>query len=162
MAPVRTAHVQLRGPDVDNAKYTFAITSEDRVVSRYVHAPLDRAWQAIGQAYQTLGLPINELDEQHHVIASTPAPRAGRVAGEPLSAALDCGVNAARAPIVNAYAVAMTISTRLTAAGDSTLVETLVRARAQDSVHNNPSVSCGSLGRLEKRIADNVVGRTMP
>jgi hypothetical protein len=139
--------------------FTFSVTPEDRVVSTSVAAPADRVWAAVEQAYQGLGLAVTRLDAAHHVIGSQPSLAGHRLAGQPLSAFLDCGVNAARAPIVNTYTVTLALTTQVSATGDSSRVETLVQARAQDPVHNNPAVSCTSTGKLESTLGGAVLAR---
>jgi hypothetical protein len=139
------------------SQFTFVLTPEDRVVSSGVKGTPEQAWTAVGQTYQALGLAVTRLEPAQRLIGSQPSVAGRRLAGEALSAALDCGVNAAHAPIVNAYTVTVAITTKITPTrGDSTLVETLVQARAQDPVHNNPAVSCTSTGHLEARIAADV------
>jgi hypothetical protein len=149
--------MEIRSGDMKTvSQFRFAVTPEDRVVSTSVPAPADRVWAAVEQAYQGMGFAVTRLDATHRLIGSEPSLAGHRLAGQPLSAFLDCGVNAARAPIVNSYTVSLAVSTQVASQGDSSVVETLVQARAQDPVHNNPSVSCSSTGRLESTIAGAV------
>ncbi|MDB4952307.1 MAG: hypothetical protein JWM27_4956 [Gemmatimonadetes bacterium] len=155
-----TRQVTVRSGDMKNSTaWTFAVTPEDRVVPTVVPLSADSAWTAAQRAYVSLGLAVTRLDAAHRVIGSRPALAGHRLLGEPLSAFVDCGVNAARAPIVTVYTVTLAVTTQVVPVGGTSRVETLVQARAQDPVHNNPAVTCSSSGRLEARIAAQVAPR---
>jgi hypothetical protein len=151
-APVRS---QVETSDgLTSTTYEFSVTSDDRVAETVVAGAPDAHWPRLAAAYEKLGLQLVHVDGGRRMLQGQAVARSGRVAGTRVSQLVDCGYTAARAAIADRYAVTITVSTQLVPAAGGTTVQTLVKASAQDPVHNNPAVSCSSRGHLETSIAD--------
>jgi len=108
--------------------------------------------------YGALGLPINFLDRTGRRLGGTIA-RLLALEGRRPSAWLDCGRGATATPYADQYDVALTVATRVVSAGESSTVETVVRAFSRARDVTAAPLDCTSLRTLEARIAEPVEER---
>lgn len=127
-----------------------------------VAAPASRVFGALPEVYEELGLSINmALSDARTVgVRDGRAPR--RLAREPLSRYLECGVDATGAAHADTYAVTLTALSRVTVAGDSaSVVVTQVLASARPMSTSGNALRCASTGRLEDHIGKAVKLRAL-
>lgn len=129
------------------------------VVTHEVGLPVARVWRALAPTFEEVGLRgagVVEADRRVYGYPSAVMPR--RIAGQRLSAFLDCGQGPAGA-YADTYRVTGTVlaAVRPAAAEDRSLVEVVVEAVARPREVSGQAVRCASNGRLERAIAQNVM-----
>lgn len=121
--------------------------------------PVEQAWKGLVQAYPALGIPITEIDPRSHAIGNRDLRVRGRLGDTRLSSYLECGRTQGRAS-ANTYEVQLSVRTRLeSSAPGTTTVSTHLNATARPSTFAGHDVRCSSTGRLERRIAVEVLLR---
>lgn len=121
--------------------------------------PMEQAWAGVVQAYSAVGIPLAEIDARTHVVGNPDLRVRGRLGEARLSRYLECGRTQGRAS-ANTYEVHLSVRTRLVSkAPDVTLVHTQLDATARASTFSGHDVRCSSTGRLERRIAVEVLVR---
>lgn len=115
----------------------------------------DALWPRVLAAYQTLGLPLGEVDTRAHTAGTSSVRAVGRFAGAPISNFLDCGANALGTPAADTYVVTLQVATELRPSPvttGTTTVRTLVSAVGKANGTQGDPVDCVSTGALETRL----------
>jgi hypothetical protein len=122
-----------------------------------IGVPAARAWQVLPDAYEQLGLPMNEIIGPQKQIGTGMVRLQGRVGRVSLSRVIDCGYTSG---IANAdgYSVNMLVRTQVVPRDSTTsTLRTLVLASGRQAATGGGGVvSCPSSGELERRIATAV------
>lgn len=120
-----------------------------------LRASPDSLWPRVLAAYQTLGLPIGEIDTRARLVGTSSVRTLGRLGGARLGDYLDCGASALGARAADTYVVVLRVTTELkpvAADPPSTTVRTLVAAVAKANGTQGDPVDCVSTGALETRL----------
>lgn len=121
--------------------------------------PVERAWPALVAAYKAVGIPITDVDSRAYFIGNRDLRLRGRLGDTRLSRYLDCGHTQGNQS-ANTYEVHMDVQTRLAPENaDTTAIRTTIEATARPSTFAGHDVRCSSTGRLERRIAVEVLVR---
>ncbi|HEX8850611.1 MAG TPA: hypothetical protein VF761_13870 [Gemmatimonadaceae bacterium] len=120
-----------------------------------VAAPLDKTWRALRAVYDSLGIPVSQVDESQHVLGNTGIKIRRQIGKTPLVRVVDCG-HAQGGPNAETYEVFFAVATQLhpTADGARTLASTSLQASARPVSFAGEYVACTSTGGLESRIAE--------
>lgn len=147
--------------DGTNTLYDITVTSNRGVATETLPVPVERVWPLLAEVYREMELPVTAADPERRLLASeSGAVRGRRVAGSSLIRFLECGRSPAGGPLVATAPISLTVRTLARPLGEeSTTIQTVVNARAQDPVHNNAPASCTSTGRLEAEIARRLRAR---
>ena len=130
------------------------IRNDPRVVVRTIPAPLDAVWDALPKVYQTLDIPQAGADPGAKLFGN-PQFRPRRIAGERMSAYLDCGAGFTAVPKADEYEVTISVLTRLTPDDyGGTVAATTVTATAKPRAESGNPVYCASKGTLETRVTE--------
>ncbi|MDE3128653.1 MAG: hypothetical protein KGL38_11645, partial [Gemmatimonadota bacterium] len=113
--------------------------------------PLATVWNALGLAYDAIGVELTLVDPPAHRAGSVSFIRRGTMNGEPVSHFANCG-SGMTGPIADARRVYFSAITTATAVDAThTQLMTDVHAFAVDvSGSSNDRVECGSTGALEQ------------
>jgi hypothetical protein len=115
----------------------------------------EQAWEALPSVFEALEIPVTHFDSRSRVIGNREFAVRRSLAGEPLQRFLDCG-SSMTGPLTNAYDVRLSLLVEvLPRGGGVTQIRSSVEAVAlsRRGVSGVP-VSCGSTGRLERRVAE--------
>lgn len=121
--------------------------------------PIDRVWAALPPVFDSLGIPISNLDPKAHVIGHG-GFKVHRTLGKiPLTRVLDCGSTQGY-PSAESYDIQLSVSTQASA-GESgtTSVATMIEAVGRPMAFSGEYVKCSTKGYLETTIADAVRAR---
>jgi hypothetical protein len=138
-----------------SASVTVTRFTNDGAVATPIEVAPRTAWSALHDAYASLGIAAES--DSAGMLARTArfvAPR--RLAGQPLSALLNCGFTAMGSPIADTYRVSMQLQTVVRPRENASQLETRLSANAQEP-SNGSSVECASTGALEVRLAHAVL-----
>jgi hypothetical protein len=116
-----------------------------------MNVSLDRVWQALPAVYDSLGIPIAELDARQHIIGNHGFSVRRRLGKTALSRYIDCG-SSQIGPNADDYQITMSVLTAARGQGDTTVVTTNVDATGTGLQFSGQSVRCTSRGELEQRI----------
>ena len=119
-----------------------------------IGVPAARAWQVLPDAYEQLGLPMNEIIGPQKQIGTGMVRLQGRVGRVSLSRVIDCGYTSGIAN-ADAYSVNMVVRTQVVPRDSTTsMLRTLLLASGRQAATSGGGVvSCPSSGELERRIA---------
>lgn len=134
-------------------------STEVRVISQEVNAPVDRVWAALPGVYEQLGLEAAADPARRTMSGATSFTR--RFMGEPATRYFDCGQGSFGSPIASSYTIRMTVSTTVNPGeGSGSRLDTMVEAHARSADGANAvAAQCRTRGRLEQMIATMVVAR---
>lgn len=122
-------------------------------------APIDRVWRALPAVYDSLGIPVDRLEHDKHIIGNPGFELRRRLGGVPLRRYLDCG-DAQGGPSADTYEVTLSVLTELQPTETGTSAATVVQATARPVTFAGERTACKSTGRLERRVAE-LLGGTM-
>jgi hypothetical protein len=165
--PRTTETVRISGgagatPHAAGGTAELSITPSTEAHTRTFAFPLDRVWGVLPAAYDSLGIPVTRLDPKDHVIGNPGFVVRRRLGKTHLGRYLDCG-STQGAPSVDSYDVNLSvISQAYSDAAGSTIVSTIVDARAKPVFASAEWSRCTSTGRLEAAILDGVKSRLHP
>lgn len=137
-------------------------TSTDvRVISSDLEAPVDRVWAVLPGAYEQLGLTGASSDPARRTVSvSTSFTR--RFLGEQATRYVDCGTGSFGTPIAQQYTIRLTVTTTVNPAADGSgsRLDNMVEARAFSTDGANAvAAQCRTQGRLEQMISTLVQGK---
>lgn len=138
-----------------NGSNTDVVRTADAGERMVIAASPSATYAALRQAY-ALGLSATvALDDPAHGNISTTEMRVThRLAGEPVSRYVSCGVGPAGV-IADSWTVLLRLVSQVQPAGtDSSSIVTTVTARAQDPASSTEPIICQSTGALEKLVVD--------
>jgi hypothetical protein len=125
-------------------------------------APLDQVWAVLPAVYDQLGIAVATLDARTHRIGNTALVAHRRLAGQRVSAFLECGTTAFGAPLADTYRIEASVLSTQRPAPAGAMLETRLEARAVNPGVSGAPVRCASTGRLEELIARAVERRLQP
>ena len=138
----------------------IVVTTETRVLKASegtpskrvsVEASRDEVLEALRDVYSDLGIEVKLYDPGVGQIGNRNFSRTGRLAGEPISKFLGCGMMVSGEAADN-YRVTMSVVSQVTPSGEGVNLETWLTAAARDLGTSSANVSCASKGTLETRI----------
>ena len=125
-----------------------------------VDFPMDRVWNAMKAAYDSLGVPVTSMDQASHTIGNNSMRIRRRLGDVPMSKYVNCG-NVQGVQSADAYEVVGSIVTRLDAPdGPSrTRMTTLVDFQGRPMTIAAEFTRCTTTGQLEKRLSELVAAQ---
>ena len=122
--------------------------------------PIDRVWRALPAAFDSLGIPTDQLDAARHVIGNSGFKVHKRLGTVPLSKYIDCG-STQGFPSADEYDVNLSVLTQLTTEPTgATTIATKVEAGGRPMAFPGEYTRCSTKGLLETRIAE-VIARQL-
>jgi hypothetical protein len=132
----------------------LTITPTDGPSTSRLEFPMDRVWGALPVVYQTLEIPIEQVDQTTHVIGNPSLKLRRRLGNVLLSRYLNCG-STQGGPNTDTYEVHLSVLTQAATRGDDgATVTTLVEAAARPVSLSGEYIRCTSKGVLEARISE--------
>ena len=141
----------------DDQIYRTSVSGNAKTI---LSATPDQVWTALGQVYAGLGVEVATLDRANGRIGNAKFYKSRRMAGESISAFLNCG-DTFSGPAANVHRIHMSlISTVRPGPGGKTELETSFNAEAQSMEGaSSDRLACGTTGVLEERIRKAVEAR---
>lgn len=134
----------------------------DEVTGYAIAAPVDRAWNILPQLYRAWGLSLTQIDQASRTVRGQRLRSRQYFMGKPLSDYFDCG-NVAGVPNVGRYELDMQVATQLRpAAGDSTVVQTVVSASAKPGGTAGDPFNCDANQKIAANIAAALASNLKP
>lgn len=146
-----TETVRVSGVGVQPGATLSTVSSVTPGVAK-VLAPIDRVWSVLPAVYDSLGIPVDRLDQARHIIGNTGFKLRRRLGGVSLTRYLDCG-SAQGGPSAETYEVTLSVLTELQPIEAGTSAATVVQATARPVTFAGEPTGCTSKGPLEQRIA---------
>jgi hypothetical protein len=124
-----------------------------------IEAGIDRVWDGMRVAYDSLAIPLTVFDASTHTIGNEGLKARRRIGKSRISEYLNCG-NGEGGPSADMYDVNLSVVTRLTTNADAgTTVTTTVDAVAKPANFSGENIRCGTTGELEKRLVKITEGQ---
>jgi hypothetical protein len=140
--PIGTSAVRMRAPDGTTVNL--------------IAFPLDRVWHALPAVFDSLGVPINQLDPVHHVMGNSGFKVHKRLGNVALSKFIDCG-STQGFPSADEYDVSLSVLTQIEPdKSGQTSIATRIAAAGRPMAFAGEYTSCTTKGLLESSIADGV------
>jgi hypothetical protein len=144
--------VRINGAGGGNLKLTSNTYSHVTKIA----SPIARVWLAMPGAFESLSIPISNVDTVQHVIANDGLKLRRQLGKSPLSRFIDCG-NTQIGENADSYDVHLTISVKLTPdEGGTTRLETMFESMAKPVSFSREYARCSTRGVLEQRLAEAV------
>ena len=162
--PTTTETIQISGVAGTNAQgpsgsSAVMITSSTATHTRTFPVALDQVWGLMPSVYDSLGIPISQIETQNHVIGNPSFAVRRRLGKTPLGRYLDCG-STQGANSVDTYDINLSVTSKVVAESPSaTTVATTVEARGKPVFASSEWSRCTSTGRLETAILNGVAAR---
>jgi hypothetical protein len=116
--------------------------------------PLDRVWRVMPTVYDSLRIPLSDVDPAKHLIGNSGFKLTKRLGTVPLSKYLDCG-RTQNFPSADTYDVYMSVLTQVESdKSGTTTVSTKVDASARPMAFAGPYTKCTSTEFLENSILE--------
>ena len=148
------------GPDVPIGTSDVRIRSNDQPTVSVIPFPLDRVWRALPAVYDSLGIPIDQLDAANHVMGNSGFKAHKRLGKVSLSKLIDCG-STQGFPSADEYDVHLSVLTQVeTQQAGPTSVATRLEAAARPMAFPGAYAKCSTKGVLESTIV-NVLSRQL-
>lgn len=126
----------------------------DRPLAYPLTYTTDQVWRVMPAVFDSLGIPVTELDASRRRIGNAAFRLRRRLGGTPLQQYIDCGA-AQGGPNAETYEVALTVFTEVVAGeAASSTVSTVVQANARPISFAGDWIRCTTKGRLEGKIAE--------
>jgi hypothetical protein len=140
------------GPfDPKTGRFAMVLSGEPAREADTLNVSPDKAWRALTQVYQQLGIGLSVADTEAHVLGVVRGSQRRPVGGLRLSLVLECGMGIYGAN-ADRYSVLLTALTNVAPAGpDRSVISSRVGGVASPNGLNS-SVSCSSSGALEEKI----------
>lgn len=150
---ISTTHdVPISGSDV-------RIRPSDGLTVNVVPFPLDRVWAALPGVFDSLGIPINELDATRHVMGNSGFKAHKRLGKVALSKMIDCG-STQGFPSADEYDVHLSVLSQVEPdKAGPTSIATRVEAAARPMAFPGAYAKCSTKGTLEAAIVNAVTRR---
>ncbi len=139
---------------------TIRTSTDVRVISSEIAAPVDRVWAVLPSVYEQLGLTASANAGSRTLSSATSFTR--RFMGEQATRFVDCGTGSFGTPIAQQYTIRMTVTSTVNPSTDGTgsRLENRIEARAFSTDGANAvAAQCRTQGRLEQMIATLVQGK---
>jgi hypothetical protein len=115
--------------------------------------PIAKVWAIMPVVYDSLGLPVNKIDQAGYVIGAENQPVRRQLGKMPLSRYIDCG-SMQGGPSADSYEVNLTLLTTLRPSESGTTAFTVLQAMARPVSTRGDWRQCSSQGLLERRLAE--------
>jgi hypothetical protein len=123
-----------------------------------VEVPIEKAWAALPDAYQSLSIPLTTLEPSDHLLGNRGLQIRRRLGNAPLSRYINCG-SAQGEESANSYAINLSVITQLDAPDAThTNVTTTVDAVGRPVLFSGEDVHCASTGAIETWISKLLAG----
>ena len=125
-------------------------------------APIDRVWEQLPAAYDSLGIPVGMANSSSHTIGNSGLKVRHQLGTVHLSHYIDCGETQI-GENADSYDVVLTVYTQLqagTGGVGSTQVSTTIDAVARPAAFAQAYSHCSSKGVLERKLVDLLKSRT--
>ena len=119
---------------------------------------VDQVWRALPVAFDSLGIPVQALDNAKHTIGNTNFAIRRRLKNVPLSRYIDCGASQ-MGPSADDYDARLTVLTEVRPGEGGATVSTSVQAVARPMNYAQEFSACSSKGSLEQRLIDILKAR---
>ena len=141
------------GPfDPRSGKFSGVIASEPARPPDTVAVSIGKAWTALAQVYDQLGIKLSVADREGHVIGVLRGMQHRPIAGNQLSRLLECG-SGPYGPNAERYTVHLTMLSYISAVNDTlSAIDTRVGGTASPN-GVSATVVCASSGVLEEKVA---------
>jgi hypothetical protein len=118
--------------------------------------PLDRVWRVLPAVFDSLSIPITDIDPAHHMIGNSGFKVTKRLGKVALSKYIDCG-RTQNFPSADTYDVFLTLFTQVeTDKSGATTVATKLDASARPMAFAGPYTKCISTELLENNILASI------
>jgi hypothetical protein len=125
--------------------------------------PLEKVWLALPAVFDSIGVPITELDPAKRALGNSAFKIHGRLKGVPLSRYIDCGSSTQIGPNADSYDVTLTLTAELRpATSGGTSVNTTFGAVAKPATFAQQNSQCSSKGVMESRFIDILNAKVKP
>ena len=115
--------------------------------------PIAKVWAIRPVVYDSLGLPVNQIDPAGFVIGASNQRVRRQLGKMPLSRYIDCG-SMQGGPSADSYEVNLTLLTTLRPSESGTTAFTVLDAMARPVSTRGDWMKCSSQGQLERRLAE--------
>ena len=115
--------------------------------------PIAKVWAILPVVYDSLGLPVNKIDQTGYVIGAENHAVRRQLGKMPLSRYIDCG-SMQGGPSADTYEVNLTLLTTLRPSESGTTAYTVLQALARPVSTRGDWMKCSSQGQLERRLAE--------
>lgn len=129
----------------------------DQTTEVKVDSPVGKVWHALPAAFESLGIPITDVDTATHTITNGGLKIRRALGKVSLSRYIDCGTTQI-GENADSYDVALTVTSHIEEEPTSGLsvLRTTVEAWARPIAFSRDYARCSSRGALEKRLAEAV------
>ncbi len=136
------------------------LSSDIRSIEGEILAPRDSVWSALPAMWQALGIPVASIDRARGTLRSGRFRAPHSLGGKSLRELVDCGysVTGPRADIWEVSMEIMTVVQPANSARTRIATQIISDARPRDGT-STQGVSCGSLGELERTLAQRLQQR---
>lgn len=117
-----------------------------------VLSPIEEVWRVLPAIYDSLGIPVDRIEREKHILGNTGFKLRRRLGGVSLTRYLDCG-DAQGGPSAETYEVHLSVLTELQPTASGTAAATVVQATARPVTFVGEHTPCKSTGGLEKAVA---------
>ena len=117
-----------------------------------IQAPVDRVWNALPSAYDSLAIPLTVVDSVNHLIGNEGLQTRRRLGTVRLGEYLNCG-SGQGGPSADTYDINLTVVTKLqpNKTGGTTATIT-VDGVAKSASFSGDYIKCATTGKLEQRL----------
>jgi hypothetical protein len=132
----------------------LTVNPDNGAATRVIEAPLEKVWQLLPSAYDSVAVPLTLIDPKRHVIGNEGFKLRQTLGKKRLSTFFECGTTQV-GPNADSYEVYLTVLTNLEADGPTrTKLTTSITAAAKPMQFAQDYSRCSSKSALETRIAD--------
>lgn len=115
-------------------------------------APPERVFAALREVYPAIGVEVGTVDDAQRIVGNRRLEISRRLGSSPISRYLRCGETAFGAPAADQHRVRVNMISTVRAAGEGSVVETVLQATATPVGQNTVS-TCQTTGVLEENLA---------
>ena len=160
-APPTPGTAIARAPELPIGSTTFRIRSTAGPAVKVIAFPLQEVWRVLPAVFDSLGIPITDVDVSQHVIGSTGFKAHKRLKNVPLSRFVDCGSTQGFTS-ADEYDLKVSVLTQVEPDGNGgTSIATQVEAEGRPLAFSGAYSRCNSTGQLEAAIT-GAVARRLP
>jgi len=146
-------------PEVPIGSSSFRIRSPNGPAVKVVAFPLEQVWRVLPAVFDSLGIPITDVDAPQHVIGSSGFKARKRLKNVPLSKFVDCG-STQGFPSADDYDLKISVLTQVEPdASGGTSIATQVEAEGRPPAFSGAYSRCHSTGQLEAAISSAAAQR---
>lgn len=137
----------------------ITMSGSDGVSVRKIAATSDEVWRLLPGVLDSLGIPVNVVDQAKHTIGNSGFNVRGRLKSVPLSRYIDCGNSNGIGPNADSYQVNLQFVVEVQPVDAGSLVRTTLQAMAKPVTFAQDYSACSSKSALESRVIDILSAR---